>query len=627
MTALSNTDMNRPCWTPRLDRPLRLGVMANPARRPFGTPRTRVAAILLLLAVGCSPYQLAKRTLYGELAEYPRVTEGRLACQQYERWAKAEWQRIVAESGAVYSADYASGFLQGFVDQVFAGGKAQAPPVPPRKYWRMGYRNEQGRQAIQNWYNGFEHGARVAQENGYRERATIPSSLFMSDGTASDGAWQTLPPGSATGLNDPAQADRAVPSEAIGPEIAPPAIPSPAGPTSPDSTPLDSLPETIQPAPQSDLPTPDELFDEASPMLDGLGRTPGSRVPAKLQQSLTAQPLANGSTGSGLSSDAAAMVSPADFHPGEQGSGPTTPSSQSAGRVGVTELPPVADTNRPPAPPWHSSAGNQRAASATVGDVRQISAESPALPSGSADGAFDPFAGTPFESLSDARGASTVPQSSPSATFGSEPTDMGTAASMTTEPVADSSRVGQPVPLTMPLNAPRASTRAVEKAAELKTPSVPSSPPGQLPSPDASEPKPLEAADLPLAPSASYPAPLPSADRNSELGQAAGSPATSPVPAPGLLAPSSLSPDTLPRLDMSSPLQNDPTPLLPAALAAAIQVDAVAEPSADDWNVVEVPSETLSPTGPAADGHETQDSSDGWQAMEPATRTQWKSVP
>ena len=53
-------------------------------------------------------------------------------------------------------------------------------PCPPRKYWRVGYRNERGRQAVEDWYNGFEHGARVANEGGYRDRAVVPSSLYAS---------------------------------------------------------------------------------------------------------------------------------------------------------------------------------------------------------------------------------------------------------------------------------------------------------------------------------------------------------------------------------------------------------------------------------------------------------------
>jgi hypothetical protein len=120
--------------------------------------------------------------MYSELSQYPQVTDGKLACRQYRRWAKDEWQRVSHQSGGHgYSSDYASGFIQGFVDQVFAGGNAQAPPIPPRKYWRIGYRNPRGRQAVEQWYDGFRHGATVAKDGGYRQEAVIPSSLWGAE--------------------------------------------------------------------------------------------------------------------------------------------------------------------------------------------------------------------------------------------------------------------------------------------------------------------------------------------------------------------------------------------------------------------------------------------------------------
>jgi hypothetical protein len=136
---------------------------------------------------GCSVWHLAHRTLYSELSQYPQVTDGKLACRQYRRWAKDEWQRISHQPGSHgYSSDYASGFIQGFVDQVYAGGNAQAPPIPPRKYWRIGYRNPRGRRAVEQWYDGFRHGAQVAKEGGYREEAVIPSSLWGTQQRADD---------------------------------------------------------------------------------------------------------------------------------------------------------------------------------------------------------------------------------------------------------------------------------------------------------------------------------------------------------------------------------------------------------------------------------------------------------
>ncbi|MCP4189932.1 MAG: hypothetical protein GY768_04820 [Planctomycetaceae bacterium] len=141
-----------------------------------------LGSVLIASQLGCSSYHLAKRTLHCELNEYPQVTDGKISCRKYRGWAKQEWQRIRMESGETFSNDYASGFLQGFVDQVYAGGKPIAPPIPPRKYWRVGYRNADGRRAVEEWYHGFEHGAQIAHESGYRAQAVVPSSIAPGSG-------------------------------------------------------------------------------------------------------------------------------------------------------------------------------------------------------------------------------------------------------------------------------------------------------------------------------------------------------------------------------------------------------------------------------------------------------------
>ena len=141
-----------------------------------------LGSVLITSQLGCSSYHLAKRTMYCELNEYPQVTDGKLACRKYRGWAKQEWQRVRMESGDTFSDDYASGFLQGFVDQVYAGGKPVAPPVPPRKYWRVGYRNANGRRAVEDWYHGFELGAQIAHDSGYRAQAIVPSSIAPGSG-------------------------------------------------------------------------------------------------------------------------------------------------------------------------------------------------------------------------------------------------------------------------------------------------------------------------------------------------------------------------------------------------------------------------------------------------------------
>ncbi|MCA9216251.1 MAG: hypothetical protein KDB27_24450 [Planctomycetales bacterium] len=151
-----------------------------------------LASVVVAVAIstGCTPWQLAKRTLFSELNEYPRVTDGRLASKQYSRWARDEWHEFAATSGENHSSDYISGFIYGFTKYVHAGGKTDPPAVPPRRYWRVGYKNQRGRAAIQDWYNGYAHGAETAAEKGYRERATLPSSMLLGYNAAAEAAWE-----------------------------------------------------------------------------------------------------------------------------------------------------------------------------------------------------------------------------------------------------------------------------------------------------------------------------------------------------------------------------------------------------------------------------------------------------
>ena len=146
---------------------------------------------VIAVSAGCTPWQLAKKTLFTELNEFPRVTDGRLAVKQYSKWAREEWHNYAAASPNSHSSDYIGGFIQGFTKYVHAGGNTDPPAVPPRRYWRVGYKNERGRAAIQDWYNGYAHGTQVANEKGYRERATLPSSMLLGYNREVEPAWES----------------------------------------------------------------------------------------------------------------------------------------------------------------------------------------------------------------------------------------------------------------------------------------------------------------------------------------------------------------------------------------------------------------------------------------------------
>ena len=323
-----------------------------PAKSSARTPRgNRMSLLLCLLwvtcSVGCSPWQLARRTLFRELNAYPRVTDGRLACAQYKLWAKKEWTEIVAETGETYSNDYASGFLQGFVDQVDAGGKIQPPPMPPRRYWRLQYRNKHGRRAIENYYNGFEHGARVAYDNGYRERATIPSSLYMADAAAA--------PGTMTQESVDGALEVPTPNELIPPE---------ASSVEPSNSPT----------------TPSGEQEEASP---SEGQIPDpAPLPLPLEETTTRPQVPRTSLSAAH----------------QNGNGYIPPAPASNRHITADKLPDATVNELPPEPPWRRSTSSSAVVIPTLHEVPRRFTEQ--APSGKID-EFDPFAGTQFSHLAE----------------------------------------------------------------------------------------------------------------------------------------------------------------------------------------------------------------------------------
>ncbi|HEX5270349.1 MAG TPA: hypothetical protein VFW33_07680 [Gemmataceae bacterium] len=98
-------------------------------------------------------------------------------------WAEAAW-KVVRRDGpaANYSADYAEGFKDGFVQYLYEGGTGEPPALPPRSYRALAYQTPQGYQAIEDWFAGYRHGAAVAEQHGYRNWVTGPSSLRAPDG-------------------------------------------------------------------------------------------------------------------------------------------------------------------------------------------------------------------------------------------------------------------------------------------------------------------------------------------------------------------------------------------------------------------------------------------------------------
>lgn len=131
--------------------------------------------------------------------------------------AQGAWARFEsAHAPGAHSADFADGFEEGFADFLYAGGAAAPTVVPPRRYWRPGYQDPAGQQAMHDWLLGFQQGADAARESGYRE-------------------WMVVPSLATARVSGP------------GPACAPPLPPTPIGPAEPLPP-----PRPTEPAPAAD---------------------------------------------------------------------------------------------------------------------------------------------------------------------------------------------------------------------------------------------------------------------------------------------------------------------------------------------------------------------------------------
>jgi hypothetical protein len=146
-----------------------------------------------IFMTGCSTLcQNWLRTLCHEPRSYNWRADKRRSLEEYRTWAEQAWSAEWQSCGGVASGpDYAAGFRDGFVDYVYAGGNGEPPPVPPREFWNTALRSPAGKERVSQWFEGYRHGARVAREGGYRELATVQSSLY--DGASYDSS--AYPPG------------------------------------------------------------------------------------------------------------------------------------------------------------------------------------------------------------------------------------------------------------------------------------------------------------------------------------------------------------------------------------------------------------------------------------------------
>lgn len=236
----------------------------------------RFVACLLLLCVlflsGCTVFKNVASTVILEPAEYSWKKDRKQSLKVYRQWAEQEWRRYCLQERRHHHRDFEAGFKDGFVDYVYAGGSGEPPPIPPRRLWNVEQRNPRGHQAATEWFAGYRLGADLAGEAGYRERATLQSSLFLfgpcEDCSAQDSSYLESNPRPLPAMVEPAEEmPRATP-------LPEPTLPVPEAED--DSPPVESSPAE---KPEVD---PEDLFggshmtrevQHGQEMLSGRGRT------------------------------------------------------------------------------------------------------------------------------------------------------------------------------------------------------------------------------------------------------------------------------------------------------------------------------------------------------------------
>lgn len=101
-----------------------------------------------------------------------------------------------------FSHDFECGFIDGYLDFLDRGGKAEVPAMPPLRYRQARFFNAEGHARIREYFLGFKYGVDVAVATGCRPFYTVP--ILTSDPTE-------LPPLNITVLPPPPDANTPTP--------------------------------------------------------------------------------------------------------------------------------------------------------------------------------------------------------------------------------------------------------------------------------------------------------------------------------------------------------------------------------------------------------------------------------
>ena len=131
----------------------------------------------LLPLAGCSMYEAGTFNAFEEPIAATNLT---LTSIRDHLVAKDVWQSVQdCEPGQQYSQDYAEGFKCGYATYLKEGGITIPPAMPPYRYWGRKYEYPEGRAAVDDWYAGYQRGAKLAHDSPLRELAVVPTITVL----------------------------------------------------------------------------------------------------------------------------------------------------------------------------------------------------------------------------------------------------------------------------------------------------------------------------------------------------------------------------------------------------------------------------------------------------------------
>lgn len=170
--ALDATDL---CWVSSHDFPDQ-GLL----RTPY-VSRLLACCFLVAIIPGCTLCQNIKRSVLSEPTKFSATADRWRSVRTYREWADEAYGRFCpCGQAAPFSCSYEIGFKDGFVDYVYGGGSGEPPPVPPREFWDVRSRTNDGKACAADWFDGYRHGASVARDEGYRDRALVATSRLLA---------------------------------------------------------------------------------------------------------------------------------------------------------------------------------------------------------------------------------------------------------------------------------------------------------------------------------------------------------------------------------------------------------------------------------------------------------------